>query len=225
MAFRRRTMRMRRRPFIRRKRFIRKRRSTFKRQGRKRFSDVYHTFASQTSSIIMPADGNTTFTMSVFATLVDYFTGFETVFRQGRINKIIVKFMPSINQTVFTSAAATLANSHLHFMRSAIDHAGIKDFTVDDLSRYTTYRETMFTRPWTRKFIPSLETLIQDVGAEGASTTSYTPNYKKWLPMNTNSTKLKHGQLLMSMNNSEDIKGKHVGNINVKVFASFKEKF
>lgn len=224
MAFRRRVVR-RRKPFIRRRRMIRKRHSTFKRQGRKRFSDVYHTHAAQTGNIIMDTDNTKDFHFRISVNLDGFFPGFQQVFRQGRVNKIIFKFIPSTDQVVLTNAAATIGTAHGHQIHTAIDHAGILDFNQDDITRYSTYKRQRWTRPFTRKFTPSLIMDVAGINSESPTPTSWSPIYKKWLPLNASGTSLTHGQMLMLIVNSTDIAGKLAGSFETIVFASFKEKF
>lgn len=96
------------------------------------------------------------------------YTEFTTLFDQYRINKVVVKFVPSFTQDTIGSTEITPN------LQSVIDYNDVTTPTAtSELLQYQSYRRTRGNQTHTRVFTPSTLVDISD--------TASSPKWKQWL--------------------------------------------
>lgn len=168
--FRRRVTRMRRRLPIRRRRIFRKRH--FRRRFNKRKLNVHHFKTTYVGPIITSSITPVTGTISVEPGNLPEFTSLQGVFDLLRINKVVVKFVPSGNVHEANTTSAPAQPCQIH---TAIQHVDTgAPAGVSSLISYPNYRNFSSWRTFSRTFVPALR-----LDADGQA--SACPKFKQWV--------------------------------------------
>lgn len=233
MAYmRKRSRKMRRRPY-RRRRSIRKRR---RRMSRK--ADVYHTKFHADPEYLASIDliNNTPGILNYRG--LDFrlnqcsgFESFSKVFEKYRINMVVVKIIPCMTQVQTGLAGGTVTPSgtdEIPMIYTMIDYNDTAFPATGIDTFFTTKRrckKTMATRSITYKFRPKLLNVVYGGLSSGALNPSYTAKTSEWLELNegSESTDVPHFGFKAAIDGATTV-NKFRSRFEITYYVSFKDR-
>lgn len=169
-------MRMRRRPFIKRRHIFKRKRRHFR--SRRRL-DVHHFKTTFQGGLITQTTTPLGFDVLVAPSALPEIAAISGVFNQIRLNKVVVKFVPSGNINAVAPTAPGIGSS-IGQIHTSINHITTSSpSSVNQIISYPTYRVFPLWRTFTRAFIPAFR-----LDANGL--TDVAPKFKQWVRTDSN---------------------------------------
>lgn len=140
------------------------------------------------------------------------------MFDQYRVNMIVFKFMPLVNNFDTPAANQGAPAANIPTLITVVDNTDITPVGVTGLVEYGNARSYQFNKPIVVKFRPAIQAAVL---VSGGSTAAAAPKFKQWL--NCDNTNIQHLGLKVAIASLPAATTQYFMKLQSKFYLSFKK--